>query len=88
MAKFWHTLKSQIKAPSQNLSSTGFFLRLNPSLRFLVIRKHAYIGVYKDARQPCLPSDPLVAGDDGDLAEIMVVFAAEEFDFFPGHINH
>ena len=62
-------------------------LGLNPSLRFLVIRKHAYIRIHEDPRQPGLPGDPLVAGDDGDLVEVVVVLAAEEFDLFPRHVH-
>ena len=62
-------------------------LGLYPSTRFSVIRKRPYIRIHEDARQPCLPGDPLVVCDHGDLAEVVVVFAAEEFDLFPGHID-
>lgn len=62
-------------------------LGLNPSLRFFIIRKHLYVGVNEDARQPCLPSEPLIVGDHGYFSEVVVVFAAEEFDLFPSHVH-
>src|SRR3989338_5332307 len=39
-------------------------LCLNPSQRLIVIVEHLDIGVDEDARQPGLPGDPLVVGDD------------------------
>ena len=62
-------------------------LGLNPGPRFRVIGKHTYIRIHEDARQPRLPGEPLVVGDHGDLAEVVVVFAAEEFDLFPSHVD-
>ena len=60
---------------------------LSPSLRFLIIREHLYVRIHEDARQPCLPGEPLVFGDHGDLVEVVVVFAAEELDLLPGHVE-
>ena len=34
-----------------------------------------------------MPGDPLVVGDHGYFVEVVVVFAAEELDLFPGNIQ-
>lgn len=60
---------------------------LRPTLSFSVFPKHPNIRIHEQARQPRLPRQPLVIGDDGDLIEIMVVCAAEEFDLFPRDIR-
>ena len=58
-----------------------------PGQRLIVIIEHLNVGIDEDARQPGLPGEPLVGGDHGDLAEVVIVFAAEEFDFLPRDIH-
>ena len=62
-------------------------LSLDPGQRFIVIPEYLDVGIDEDARQPGLPGEPLIVGDHGDLAEVVVVLLAEEFDLFPGYVD-
>ncbi len=56
-------------------------------MSFLVIGKCTDVCIDKQPRQPCLPGEPLIVGDNRNFIKIVRMLAAKKYNFFPRHIH-